>query len=98
MSIDAAVAALREGEIVGVPTDTLYGLAADPYRQDALESIFVLKGRPQVKPLAILVASIEQAIGLAMFTNRALDLADQHWPGQYALGKWPKKVDTTDGK
>lgn len=85
MSVESAVAALRKGEIVGVPTDTLYGLAADPYRQDALEAIFVLKGRPQVKPLAILVASIEQAIGLAMFTDRALDLADAHWPGALTL-------------
>jgi tRNA threonylcarbamoyl adenosine modification protein (Sua5/YciO/YrdC/YwlC family) len=85
MSIEAAVAALKDGEIVGVPTDTLYGLAADPYRQDALESIFVLKGRPQVKPLAILVASIEQAMSLAMFTDRALDLADEHWPGALTL-------------
>lgn len=85
MGIDAAVAALRRGGIVGVPTDTLYGLAADPYRQDALESIFVLKGRPQVKPLAILVASVEQALGLAQFTDRALDLADRHWPGALTL-------------
>ncbi len=80
-----AVDALRRGEIVGVPTDTVYGLAADPFQQDALESIFVLKGRPQVKPLAILVASMEQAIGLAMFTDRALDLADTHWPGALTL-------------
>jgi tRNA threonylcarbamoyl adenosine modification protein (Sua5/YciO/YrdC/YwlC family) len=85
MSIEAAIAALKEGKIVGVPTDTLYGLAADPYRQDALESIFVLKGRPQVKPLAILVASIDQAMSLAMFTDRALDLADRHWPGALTL-------------
>ena len=85
MSIEAAVGALRDGGIVGVPTDTLYGLAADPFRQDALESIFLLKGRPQVKPLAILVASIEQAIGLAMFTDKALDLADKHWPGALTL-------------
>ena len=85
MSIDSAVAALRDGDIVGVPTDTLYGLAADPYRQDALESIFELKGRPQVKPLAILVASIEQAMSLAMFTDQALDLADSHWPGALTL-------------
>jgi tRNA threonylcarbamoyl adenosine modification protein (Sua5/YciO/YrdC/YwlC family) len=85
MGIEAAVTALRSGGIVGVPTDTLYGLAADPYQQDALEAIFVLKGRPQVKPLAILVASIEQAISLAMFTDRALDLADTHWPGALTL-------------
>lgn len=85
MSIQEAVEALRRGEIVGVPTDTLYGLAADPYQQDALEAIFVLKGRPQVKPLAILVASIDQAMSLAMFTDHALDLADEHWPGALTL-------------
>ncbi len=85
MSVEAAASELRNGRIVGVPTDTLYGLAADPYRQDALEAIFVLKGRPQVKPLAILVASIEQAIDLAMFTDSALDLADAHWPGALTL-------------
>ena len=85
MSIEAAVAALRRGDIVGVPTDTLYGLAADPFRQDALEGIFILKARPQVKPLAILVSSLEQATGLAMFTDRALDIAEAHWPGALTL-------------
>jgi L-threonylcarbamoyladenylate synthase len=85
MSIEEAVAALKRGEIVGVPTDTLYGLAADPFRQDALETIFTLKGRPGVKPLAILVASIEQGMTLASFSDRALDLAERHWPGALTL-------------
>lgn len=85
MSLEEAVAALKRGEIVGVPTDTLYGLAADPFRQDALETIFTLKGRPGVKPLAILVASIEQGMTLASFSDRALDLAERHWPGALTL-------------
>ncbi len=85
MSIEEAVAALKRGEIVGVPTDTLYGLAADPFQQDALETIFTLKGRPGVKPLAILVSSIEQGMTLASFSDRALDLADRHWPGALTL-------------
>ena len=85
MSIEAAVDAIKAGQIVGVPTDTLYGLAADPFRQDALEAIFAVKGRPQVKPLAILVASIDQALSLAQLTDRALDLADRHWPGALTL-------------
>lgn len=84
-TIEDAVAALREGAIVGVPTDTLYGLAADPFRQDALDAIFDLKGRPGEKPLAILVASMDQAMGLAEFADRALDLADLHWPGALTL-------------
>lgn len=85
MSITAAVEALRRGEIVGVPTDTLYGLAADPFREDALDAIFELKGRPDQKPLAILVASVEQGMTLASFSDRALELAERHWPGALTL-------------
>lgn len=84
-TIEQAVAALRDGGIVGVPTDTLYGIAADPFRQDALDTIFELKGRPGEKPLAILVASMDQAMDLAEFADRALDLADKHWPGALTL-------------
>ncbi len=85
MSIEQAVAALKRGEIVGVPTDTLYGLAADPFREDALNAIFELKGRPANKPLAILVASLEQGMAIAELSDRALDLADLHWPGALTL-------------
>jgi tRNA threonylcarbamoyl adenosine modification protein (Sua5/YciO/YrdC/YwlC family) len=85
MSIESAIEALRRGEIVGIPTDTLYGLAADPFREDALDAVFVLKGRPEVKPLAILVASVEQGMTLASFSDRALELAERHWPGALTL-------------
>ena len=50
--IEEAAGAVRSGEVIGVPTDTLYGLAADPYDQNALARIFEIKGRPGVKPLA----------------------------------------------
>ena len=85
MSVDAAVRALRRGEIVGVPTDTLYGLAADPFKEDALDAIFRLKGRPQEKPMALLVASLEQGMTLASFAEQALELAEEHWPGALTL-------------
>ena len=85
MSIDAAVRALRRGQIVGVPTDTLYGLAADPFKEDALDSVFRLKGRPQEKPMALLVASVEQGMTLASFSDRAVELAEKHWPGALTL-------------
>lgn len=68
-----------------MPTDTLYGLAADPFQQDALQTVFDLKGRQDGKPLALLVASVEQALTLASFTDRALDLAGKHWPGALTL-------------
>ncbi len=83
--ITEAVSALRAGGIVGIPTDTVYGLAVDPYRQDTLETLFDLKGRPLDKPFALLVASIEQAMSLARFTDDALDLADRFWPGGLTL-------------
>lgn len=85
MPMEEAVTALRQGEIVGVPTDTLYGLAADPFREDALSAIFELKGRPATKPLAILVSSLEQGMTIASLSDRALDLADLHWPGALTL-------------
>ena len=84
-TIDEAVAAVRDGRIVGVPTDTLYGLAADPFREEALDAIFELKGRPVQKPLAILCASVEQGMTLASFSDRALELAERHWPGALTL-------------
>ncbi|HEX9855229.1 MAG TPA: L-threonylcarbamoyladenylate synthase [Acidimicrobiia bacterium] len=85
MSIDAAVWALREGEIIGMPTDTVYGLAVDPFNVEAIERLYELKGREGNKPLALLVASIDQAMSLASFTDQALDLADEHWPGGLTL-------------
>ncbi len=83
--IEDAAGAVRSGEVVGVPTDTLYGLAADPFDQNALERIFVIKGRPGVKPLAVLVADLDQAQQIAAFSDRALDLAEEHWPGALTL-------------
>lgn len=83
--IEDAAGAVRSGEVIGVPTDTLYGLAADPFDQNALERIFAIKGRPGVKPLAVLVADLDQAQQIAAFSDRALDLAEEHWPGALTL-------------
>jgi tRNA threonylcarbamoyl adenosine modification protein (Sua5/YciO/YrdC/YwlC family) len=84
-TIEEAAGAVRGGEVIGVPTDTLYGLAADPFDQNALEHIFEIKGRPGVKPLAVLVADLGQAQQIAAFSDRALDLAEEHWPGALTL-------------
>lgn len=80
-----AIDAIRRGEIVGFPTDTIYGIAVDPYSEGAIEGLYRLKGRPIDKPMALLVASIDQAMSLAEFNDRALDLADRHWPGGLTL-------------
>ena len=80
-----AIEAIRRGEIVGFPTDTIYGIGVDPFSEGAIDGLFRLKGRPTNKPMALLVASIEQAMSLAEFSDRALDLADRHWPGGLTL-------------
>ncbi len=73
---------LAEGKVVGVPTDTVYGLAA---RRSATEALFRLKGRPPEKAIPVLVGSIAQARRLAVFTSSAQRLADAHWPGPITL-------------
>lgn len=83
--LSAALAAVTRGELVGVPTDTLYGISADPFNPDALDRIFIAKGRPGIKPLAILVADLEQALELGAFGERGLELAEEHWPGALTL-------------
>jgi tRNA threonylcarbamoyl adenosine modification protein (Sua5/YciO/YrdC/YwlC family) len=83
--IEEAVDAVRRGEIVGFPTDTLYGIGVDPYSEGAIDGLFRLKQRPSDKPMALLVASIDQAMALAEFEDTGLDLADRHWPGGLTL-------------
>ena len=83
--LSSALAAVNNGDLVGIPTDTLYGIAADPFNPDALDRIFIAKGRPGIKPLAILVADLEQALELGAFGERGLELAEEHWPGALTL-------------
>ncbi|HET9690444.1 MAG TPA: L-threonylcarbamoyladenylate synthase [Acidimicrobiales bacterium] len=85
-SIVQAVAALRAGDIVGVPTDTVYGLAADPFRTGASDRIFRAKGRPRNVELPVLVADVAQALTLvAEVPERARRLMEAHWPGALTI-------------
>lgn len=81
-AIAAAAAALRAGGVIGVPTDTVYGLAADPFQATATERIFDLKGRPHQVSLPVLVADVEQAETLVDgVSDQARRLMDRYWPG-----------------
>lgn len=85
-AIAAAVEALRGGDIVGVPTDTVYGLAADPFRTGASDRLFRAKGRPRNVELPVLVASVEQALELAVSVpDSACRLMARYWPGPLTL-------------
>lgn len=81
-AIEAAAAILRSGGIVGVPTDTVYGLAADPFRAGATDRLFKLKRRPRTFELPVLVADVEQALTLAITAPPAASrLMARFWPG-----------------
>ena len=79
-ALATAAAALRAGGVALVPTDTVYGLAA--LTPAAVEDLFVLKGRPIDRSVAVLVADRPAAESLAESVPAALaDLMDRHWPG-----------------
>lgn len=81
----AVVAALRRGQVVGIPTDTVYGLAADPFSREALALLFDLKRRPAVKAIPILAASIEQGEKVGVLEGPARRAAERYWPGALTL-------------
>lgn len=83
---EEAVAALRAGLVVGVPTDTVYGLAVDPWRPGATDRLFAVKRRPRDVALPVLVADVDQARrlvgGLPELAER---LVDAFWPGALTI-------------
>ena len=80
-----AVALLRAGRIVAVPTDTVYGIAADLRLPDGIERLFAAKGRPPEKAVAVLLADAAQAEVLGVVGPAARVLADRFWPGGLTL-------------
>jgi L-threonylcarbamoyladenylate synthase len=85
-NIAEAVAALRRGEVVGLPTETVYGLAADAGNADAVARIFALKGRPADHPLIVHIAGAEQLPAFCREVSpQALSLAQAFWPGPLTL-------------
>lgn len=84
--VDAVVDAVRRGGVVVLPTDTVYGLAVDPRLPGATGALFSLKGRPDDTPIAVLVASVDQARLLAdPVPAYASRLMATHWPGALTL-------------
>ena len=80
-----AIALLRAGGIVAVPTDTVYGIAADMALPDAIERLFAAKGRPPEKAVAVLLADAAQADQLGVLSPAAIVLAERFWPGGLTL-------------
>ncbi|UYH54535.1 L-threonylcarbamoyladenylate synthase [Qipengyuania sp. SS22] len=83
--IARAAEILRDGGLVAVPTETVYGLAARADSDAAVARIYEAKGRPSFNPLIVHIASLAQARTLAEFSPVAERLAEQYWPGPLTL-------------
>ncbi len=85
-NVETAVHLLEKGELVAIPTETVYGLAANALNEKAVLEIFKVKNRPQFDPLIVHVASIAKAKELAeTFPVKAEKLAATFWPGPLTL-------------
>lgn len=84
-TIGEAVARLCEGGLVAVPTETVYGLAADSTNAAAVAEIYRTKGRPDFNPLIVHVADLDAARTLGQFGDLATRFAEALWPGPLTL-------------
>ncbi|MCW3797564.1 L-threonylcarbamoyladenylate synthase [Sphingomonas sp. BN140010] len=80
-----AAALILAGQPVAVPTETVYGLAADATNGEAVARIYAAKGRPSFNPLIVHVPDFAAAEALGAFDERARELAQRHWPGPLTL-------------
>ncbi|MGA2530076.1 MAG: L-threonylcarbamoyladenylate synthase [Acidimicrobiales bacterium] len=83
--IDEAAGALAAGQVVAIPTDTVYGLAVDPRLYGASERVFALKNRPEQFALPVLIADPAEMGQLALVSEGAARLACCYWPGALTL-------------
>jgi len=93
---------IRAGEVLGMPTDTFYGLAADPFNLRAVDRVYEIKSRSRHKPLSLLIESVDQAEELAHLPEEFYALARKFWPGPLtiiapAASKLPLKVTANTG-
>lgn len=84
-TVERAVAVLRRGGVIVLPTETLYGLAANALRAPAVARIFEIKFRSQASPLPLIFASREQVAEYCVLDNLATELATTYWPGPLTL-------------
>ena len=85
-AIDLACQLLQNGKVVGVPTETVYGLAGDCRNSDAVKQIFIAKGRPQDNPLIVHISSMKMLDGIVSFVPEdAKILAKHFWPGPLTI-------------
>ena len=96
VSIEEAVDYLQRDEVVAIPTETVYGLAANAFSETAVSRVFETKGRPSYNPLIVHIANYERLVDLvSTFPENAKILADKFWPGPLTL-LLPKRDSVSD--
>jgi len=101
--VDYVAGQVRAGKVLGMPTDTFYGLAADPFNLHAVDSVYEVKFRSRHKPLSLLIESVDQAEDLARpLPSDFYLLARKFWPGPLtvivrAAPRLPLKVTANTG-
>tara|TARA_B100001029_G_scaffold98224_1_gene80797 strand:- start:132 stop:713 length:582 start_codon:yes stop_codon:yes gene_type:complete len=88
--LDLAVEAINNNQVVGIPTETVYGIGVNPYSQEAVDKIFELKGRDEHKPLSILVSSYYDLHKLGIVSTIP-EVVELYWPGPLTI-----VVETTE--
>ncbi|MGO2945394.1 MAG: L-threonylcarbamoyladenylate synthase, partial [Lacticaseibacillus paracasei] len=83
--IPEAVAALKRGELVAFPTETVYGLGADATNVTAVGKVYAAKGRPSDNPLIVTVADADMVGQYAAITPLAAKLMEAFWPGPLTI-------------
>jgi len=79
------VSLLRAGGVIAFPTDTAYGLAADPFSETAVDRIFRIKGRPDTKPILLLVDSVRMAESVIHPSDVFYRVVEAFWPGSLTI-------------
>ncbi len=94
--IEKIASFIKNGEVVALPTETVYGLAADAFNVNAVKKIFEAKGRPSDNPLIVHIAKLEDLYLLAReVPEKAIELAEKYWPGPLTV-ILPKKECVPD--
>lgn len=83
-NIQKAIACIKNEEVVGIPTETVYGIGVDPLSQAAVDKIFNLKERDENKPLSILVHSFHDLIKLKII-SKVPEIVELYWPGPLTI-------------
>lgn len=86
------ISALKNGEVIVYPTDTLYGIGADIYNDSAIKKIFLIKKRSINQPLSIAVSSINNLKDVAFIDDRVIRIAESFLPGKLTLVLKKKNV------